>query len=125
MIPIDVPERAGGPRLLAGWTPDNKIGVIFRSLTEFGLYTLPAKGGKAALVVHGGHGGYLAQPRWFSDEKLIFHTDNKNEGSGDWQELAMAVVSAEGGEVTTIPVQSDEKIKLPSWGGGTSKTERG
>jgi Tol biopolymer transport system component len=119
MITIDAPEGTGGIRLLAGWTPDNKIGVIFRSLTEFGLYTLPAKGGKAALVVHGKHGEYLAQPRWYPDGKLIFHTSNKNEGSGDWQELAMAVVSAEGGEVTTIPIQSNEKIKLPSWGGGT------
>ena len=118
MITIDAPEKTGGIRLLAGWTPDDKIGVIIRSLTEFGLYTLPAKGGKAGLVVHGGHGGYLAQPRWSPDGKIIFHTDNKNK-SRDWQELAMAVVSAEGGEVTTVPIQSDEKILLPSWGGGT------
>ncbi|MHA2054250.1 MAG: tetratricopeptide repeat protein, partial [Candidatus Hodarchaeales archaeon] len=59
VITIDAPERTGGIRLLAGWTPDNKLGVIIRSLTEFGLYTLPVKGGKAALVLHG---GYPTQP---------------------------------------------------------------
>lgn len=114
-ITVDRPEEVEGTILLAGWTPDNKIGVIFRSLTEFGLYTLPAEGGKAAMVAHG---GYPVQPRWSPDGKRIFHTNENDEKSGDWQKLAMAVVSAEGGKVTTVPIQSEEKIFKPAWGGG-------
>lgn len=121
-ITIDAPEGTGGIRLLPGWTPDDKIGVIIRSLTEFGLYTLPAKGGKAALVVHG---GYPTQPRWSPDGKRIFHTNNKDEGSGDWEKYAIASIPAEGGKVTTVPIQSEEKIIKPGWGGGNNVSPDG
>ena len=38
------------------------------SQREFAVYTLPEKGGQAALVVHGGR---PSQPRWTSDGKHI------------------------------------------------------
>jgi Tol biopolymer transport system component len=115
LVKIDIPEETGGIMFLAGWTPDNKIGAVFRSHTEFGLYTLPAMGGKAALV---SHGGYPGQPRWSPDGKRIFHTNEIDEGSGDWAKLSLAVVPAEGGKVKTIPIQFDEKMIKPAWGGG-------
>jgi Tol biopolymer transport system component len=121
-ITIDAPERTGGVRILAGWTSDNKIGVIFSSLIEFGLYTLPVKGGKAALVLHG---GYPTQPRWSPNGKQIFHTNNKNEESGDWGKYAIASIPAEGGKVTTVQIQSDEKIIKPGWGGGNNVSPDG
>jgi Tol biopolymer transport system component len=114
-ITIDRPEEVEGTILLAGWTPDNKIGIVCRGLQEFALYTLPANGGKAAIIAHG---GYPVQPRWSPNGKRIFHTNNKNEGSSDWLKFEMAVVSAEGGKVTSVPIQSDEKIFKPAWGGG-------
>ena len=113
-ITIDRPE-VKRTILLAGWTPDNKIGIVCRGLQEFALYTLPANGGKAAMVAHG---GYPTQPRWSPDGKRIFHTNEKAENSGDWQKLAMAVVSSGGGKVMIVPIQSDEKIFKPGWGGG-------
>jgi len=122
VIKIDVPEGTGGIILLAGWTPDNKIGAIFRSHTEFGLYTLPATGGKAALV---SHGGFPTQPRWSPDGKRIFHTNDVDERSGDWEKYSLAVVPAEGGEVKTIPIQFDEKIVKPAWGGGNNVSPDG
>jgi len=122
VIKIDVPEGTGGIMYLAGWTPDNKIGAVFRSHTEFGLYTLPATGGKAALV---SHGGYPIQPRWSPDGKRIFHTNNIDEGSGDWEKYSLAVVPAEGGEVKTVPIQFDEKIVKPAWGGGNNVSPDG
>jgi len=122
VIKIDVPEGTGGIQFLAGWTPDNKIGAIFRSHTEFGLYTLPATGGKAALV---SHGGYPVQPRWSPDGKRIFHTNNIDERSGDWEEYSLAVVPAEGGEVKTVPIQFDEKIVKPAYGGGNNVSPDG
>ena len=115
VVKIDIPEKTGGIMSLAGWTPDNKIGAVIREQTEFGLYTLPATGGKATLV---SHGGYPGQPRWSPDGKRIFHTNKIDEGSGDWTKHSLAVVPADGGKVTTIPIQFDEKMVKPAWGGG-------
>ena len=53
-ITIDVPEEIQAVDLLAGWTPDNKIGAVFDKPLEFGLYTVPAEGGRAIVVSHGG-----------------------------------------------------------------------
>jgi len=122
LVKIDIPEETGGIMLLAGWTPDNKIGAVFRSHTEFGLYTLPSTGGKAAIV---SYGGYPVQPRWSPDGKRIFHTNNTDEGSGDWTRYSMAVVPAEGGKVKTIPIQFDEKMIKPSYGGGNDVSPDG
>ncbi len=122
VVKIDVPEGTGGIMCLAGWTPDNKIGAVFRSHTEFGLYTLPSTGGKAALV---SHGGYPVQPRWSPDGKRIFHTNEIDKGSGDWERHSLAVVPAEGGKVKTVPIQFDEKIVKPAWGGGNDVSPDG
>ena len=112
MTTIDPPEGIEEARLLAGWTPDKKIGAIFQSHVEYALYTLPVKGGMAALVTHGGFPSY---PRWSPDGKRIFHTNVADDGSGAWQRNTIAFVPAEGGKVTTVPIQSDAKIRS---GGG-------
>ena len=122
VIKIDIPEGTGGINFLAGWTPDNKIGAVFRSHTEFGLYTLPATGGKAALV---SHGGYPTQPRWSPDGKRIFHSNELDDVSGDWERLSLAVVPADGGKVKTVPIQFDEKMIKPAWGGGNEVSPDG
>jgi Tol biopolymer transport system component len=111
VMTIDQPETINVRRLV-GWTPDKKIGAIFQSHVEYALYTLPVKGGMAALVTHGGFPSY---PRWSPDGKRIFHTNVADEGSGAWQRKAIAFVPAEGGKVTTVPIQSDAKIES---GGG-------
>jgi Tol biopolymer transport system component len=121
-ITIDAPEGTGGIRNLAGWTSNNKIGVICSNLMEFGLYTMPAKGGRAALVLHG---GYPTQPRWSPDGKRIFLTNNKDDENGDWAEFAIASIPAEGGSMSTIPIQSDEKIYKPAWGSGNNVSPDG
>jgi Tol biopolymer transport system component len=122
LVKIDIPEGTGGIMSLAGWTPDNKIAAVFRTHTEFGLYTLPAKGGKAALV---SYGGYPVQPRWSPDGERIFHTNEIDEGSGDWAQYSLAVVPAEGGKVNTVPIEFDEKMIKPAWGGGNDVSPDG
>ncbi len=114
-ITIDAPEGIQGVDLLAGWTPDNKIGAVFEKPLEFGLYTVPAEGGKATMV---SHGGYPVVPRFSPNGERIFHFNNANEGNGSWERLAISVVSAEGGDVTNLQLVSDEKIYIPGWGGG-------
>ena len=100
---------------LTGWTPDNELGAVCGKKTDFALYTLPLQGGKPAFVTHG---GYPMQPRWSPDGTRIYHANSLNETSGDWEQLALAYVSAEGGPVTTVPLKANPKIKLVEYGTG-------
>lgn len=114
-ISISAPEGIQAVDLLAGWTQDNKIGAVFEKPLEFGLYTVPAEGGRATVV---SYGGYPVQPRFSPDGKRIFHFNNANERNSSWQRLAISVVSSEGGHVANLPLESDEKMHIPGWGGG-------
>lgn len=114
-ITIGVPEGVQAVDYLAGWTTKNKIGAVFEKPLEFGLYTVPAEGGKAAVV---SQGGYPVVPRFSPDGERIFHFNNADKGSGDWQRLGIAVVSTQGGKVSSLPIESNEKIYIPGWGGG-------
>lgn len=112
---IPPPEGVEEIRALVGWTPDNQIGFVASAPQVFSLYSLPATGGKAALLTQG---GYPTQPRWSPDGKRILHTNLSGEDGGAWQRLAMASVPATGGEVSIVPIQSDAKIYKGGWGGG-------
>jgi Tol biopolymer transport system component len=112
---IDCPQTVDEVTRLTGWTPDSKIGAIFKGHIEFGLYTLPVKGGTTTLVQHG---TYASLPRWSPDGKrIIFSTNTMGSGSG-WVTFGTAFISAEGGEVTTVPIPSDTKISKTGWGAG-------
>ena len=113
LITIDAPEGIDGIWLLAGWSPDNKIGAIFERGGETGLYILPTKGGKTMQVARGG-----GQPRWSPDGKRIFCVSKPNKGSGAWQGLAIGSIPSEGGSFTSVPIQSDVKIYIPYFGVG-------
>lgn len=91
---INAPEGTEDVRLLAGWTPDNKIGALLFTKQERGLYTLPVKGGQAAMVLHD---CFAAQPRWSHDGKQIFYITPPLEGKNRMFRLALASVSANGG----------------------------
>ena len=79
---------------MAGWTPDNKIGALLQTKLEFALYTLPAKGGQATMVLHDCK---AFQPRWSKDGKQIFYTTPPTDGKNRGDRLALASVSTEGG----------------------------
>ena len=121
-ISIGAPEGIRSVDLLAGWTPDNKIGAVFEKPLEFGLYTVPADGGKATMV---SHGKYPVQPRFSPDGKRIFHVNTADEKTSSWQRYGLAVVSAGGGEVAPISLDSDEKIFVPAWGAGNRVSRDG
>ena len=108
---VDCPKGFDEIRRLTGWTPANEIGAIFQKQMEFALYKQPLHGGKATFITHG---RTPTQPRWSPDGKQIFHV---NKASSNWRRLAIGYVSADGGDVTTVPIQSDVKIRL--WGYGT------
>jgi beta-lactamase regulating signal transducer with metallopeptidase domain/Tol biopolymer transport system component len=121
-ITIGFPKGIRGVRRLAGWTPDNEIGVLFATQTEFALYTQPVQGGKATFITHG---GYPVQPRWSPDGKQIYHTNETDAKSDDWRRAAIAYVPAEGGDVTTIPLDLEGKIRLWAYGTGNRISPNG
>jgi len=90
---------------IAGWTPDNKIGLHLMNPEHNAVYTVPASSGKAVQV------SPLCQPenpRWSPDGKTIFFLDAGK----------IVSVPAGGGEMTKIPFGSDKNIFESMPGGG-------
>jgi len=90
---------------IAGWTPDNKIGLHLMNPEHNAVYTVPAFGGKAVQV------SPLCQPenpRWLPDGKTIFFLDSGK----------LVSVPAGGGEMTKIPFGTDKNIFESMPGGG-------
>jgi hypothetical protein len=108
---IKVPFETSG--LLAGWTADNKIGLVRYNPEQQAIYRVPATGGRAAQI---SAKGWMSHPRWSRNGKRIVLRMAK--GRIGW-------VSAEGGEVTAIPVDRAvmEVEALP--GGGNSVSPDG
>lgn len=109
-ISIEAPEGAEELRLLAGWTLNDKIGVLLTTKLEFALYTLPASGGQAAIILNG---GYPVQPRWSPDNKNIFYTVDVDKENSSWKNRGLAVVPSGGGEFKLLPRNGDAEINVP------------
>ena len=90
---------------IAGWTPDNKIGLHLMNPEHNAVYTVPALGGKAVQV---SPPCQPENPRWSPDGKTIFFLDAGK----------IVSVPAEGGEMTKIPFGSDKDIFESMPGGG-------
>jgi Tol biopolymer transport system component len=89
---------------LAGWTPDNKIGVLLTNPEHRAIYTVPVSGGNATQVTP--QGEYYS-PRWSPDGKRIYL-----RGDG------IVSVPSEGGEISIKPIDKDSMIGDPlQWGG--------
>ena len=117
---IQAPEGTSEVTLLAGWTPDNKIGVLSTAKQEFALYTLPATGGQAAIILPD---CYALQPRWSRDGKQIFYVTLPTEpGENRSKKGFLASVPATGGagkplikgpgvmDIRQLPFQSGNRI---------------
>jgi len=90
--------------LLAGWTPDNKIGALLMNPIHFAIYTVPTSGGNATQVTPQGP---TLNPRWSPDGERIYFRGN-----------GIASVSSEGGEISISPIDADSKISSAlQWGG--------
>ncbi|RLD88448.1 MAG: hypothetical protein DRJ29_17310, partial [Bacteroidetes bacterium] len=83
---------------LAGWTGDNKVGLFLLNPEQQAIYTIPSSGGKATQITPGD--GQASFPRWKPDSKKIYFIYKDNLSS----------VSAEGGEISTIPITGMESI---------------
>ncbi len=99
--PLDVPVQIELPRsanILAGWTPENKIGLLLQTPYHEYVYTVPVSGGKASQVSP--LAGLAGIPRWSPDGKRIFFR---------WKGGGLGSVPVDGGEVTVHPGIEDAR----------------
>jgi len=113
-ITIKAPVGIGDVPLIAGWSPDNKIGILMVSDLAFALYTLPETGGQAALIVHGER---PSQPRYTTDGKQILFLKLAGEATLP-PNHTLAVVPAEGGEKRDILTGSVDKLFIMPYQAG-------
>ena len=110
---IDLPRTSW--HMLAGWTPDNQLGVFMRTPSSFvgaagkSVFTVPASGGKAAQVTAEGIPTYLA---WSPDAKriLALWMPDRGDSVPTGQEGMVGSVPAGGGELTALPVAWGQDI---------------
>ncbi|MEA3224398.1 MAG: tetratricopeptide repeat protein [Planctomycetota bacterium] len=79
--------------ILAGWTLDNKIGLLLPIEPQMNLFTVPASGGKATQLTTAS----TYMPVWAPDGKRIYF-----DGCHGGYMASLEYVAAEGGKVTRI-----------------------
>jgi Tol biopolymer transport system component len=128
--------------LLAGWTPENELGVHLVSPQHYAVYTVPVTGGQAVQVSADGFAWY---PRWSPDGRtIVYNTVLHRDGDG-WVPTApsvldtlaretarrirsgedsdyfmgLAALPAGGGRPSPIRIRSDTRVQpgIPPGGG--------
>lgn len=108
-IKISLPRSSGN--MLAGWTPQDELGVFIQSELHSAIYTVPASGGKAVQVTPE-PGGYY--PRWSPDGERIYFRGFEEEE----EKVTTLYVPAVGGDTVEIPVRSERWLVSRVPGGG-------
>lgn len=95
-VKIDLPLVAFHE--VSGWTPENKIGLQLMNEQYEVIYTVPSTGGIATQITPQGWASY---PKWnLTGDKIYFR----------WGGGEIGYVPATGGNVTTIPIDSEFNI---------------
>jgi Tol biopolymer transport system component len=116
------PTKIALPReswwLVAGWTPNDELGLFTETESRLAVYTVPASGGKAVQVTPAGSrpGSRLNYPRWSPDGERIYLRWRERGEVGD-PIPAIVYVPAAGGDVVQVPVRSDRRL-VSTWPGG-------
>jgi Tol biopolymer transport system component len=93
-LKIDLPFESS--LNLAGWTSDNKVGLLMLSPVRQAIYTIPSSGGKATQVTPAD--GLAISQGWAPDGKRIYLTYNDKLSS----------ISTEGGKISVIPINGKD-----------------
>jgi Tol biopolymer transport system component len=96
--PMKIPLPRSSWNMLAGWTPDDELGVFMRSEEHHAIYTVPAQGGKAVQITPAVV--WPRSPRWSEDGERIYFLQS---GQG------IHHVSADGGDPVVFPVPEQWK----------------
>lgn len=103
LIKIQLPNTSW--KTLAGWTPEDRLGVFLTTPEDPGaVYTVPASGGKAVRVTP--EHGSPRQPVWSPAGDRIYLHWGPTGRDGDPQPSPFAIgsIPAGGGEVTGVPI---------------------
>jgi Tol biopolymer transport system component len=117
------PEKIALPRsswnMLAGWTPNNELGVFISTEEQCAIYTVPASGGRAVQVTLTEWPYY---PRWSPDGERIYF-----RGAFDKEENKVPIlyVPSEGGDPVEVPVRSERRLVSRVPGGGLNVSPDG
>ena len=103
--------------MVAGWTPDNELGVFMATEEKSAIYTVPASGGKAVQITP--EGGYY--PRWSPDGEHIYF----RQWNGETEKVTTAYVPATGGNPVEIPVTTERWLFSRVPGGGQNVSPDG
>jgi Tol biopolymer transport system component len=109
---IVLPKRPVGR--LAGWTPQNELGVFMETEYHSAIYTVPAPGGRATQVTPEGHPYY---PRWSPDGERIFLRWMRVGADKGPTGVRVAYVPAEGGAVVEVPWPGQPLMSVVPGGG--------
>ncbi len=108
--PISISLPRSSWNVIAGWTPDNELGVFMRTEVHMAVYTVPAYGGRAVQTTPYGYAWY---PRWSVDGEYIYFR-SFSESAGP----SISYARATGGEPAGLDVQSERPLVGRVPGGG-------
>ena len=109
-------ERITLPRsswnMLAGWTPDDELGVFINNEEHTALYTVPVEGGKATQISP--EGGWPYYPRWSKNGKRIYYRGYNEKDD----KVHTQYIPYEGGTCITVPHETERWLVSIIPGGG-------
>ena len=116
---IEAPSGIEALSVIAGWTPENKIGMLASTERKFALFTLPSKGGQAAMILN--DDSWVYQPRWSCDGRQIYYTTAPGAGIEQGLRLRLASVSVKGESGKQFPISltnDGDTIRTITYQGG-------
>ncbi len=112
--PIKIALPRMSVRMLAGWTPQDELGLFMETEQHGALYTVTSSGGKAVQV---SPQGIVWYPRWSRDGERIYHrlvVSPQDDGHPEW----LFHVPSTGGAAVGVPVHSERRLVSMIPGGG-------
>jgi Tol biopolymer transport system component len=123
--PITIKLPSESLSMIAGWTTDNKIGLLLTNPLHQAVYTVPAGGGKATQVSpetatrftgNEDFEGYPCHPRWSPDGKTIYFR---------WGKGHIVSVPSQGGNLFPVHSSKDTQLIEALPGGGNDVSPDG